>query len=197
VTVLLRIDLTTVRSVPPPSLIVRVRLDVVRAHVVRCASLALATASVLGAFSAEPARSDDLGVSMPAPGGVFIVLSEPQKLTSRASQLRVRFSTTGRAQSGWEYYVYMLMQERKPKGEAKARCAWKAASWNPSMVEHIQHIRGVPGPTYTVVLRAAKMLGGHFCSGPAVLQVGTGPTGHLGDRRRPLHQLRLTIAPAR
>src|SRR5262245_47932928 len=133
---------------------------------------------------------------MPSPGGVFVVLYEPQEPTSRASQLRVKFSTTGRAQSGWEYYAYLLMRERKPRGDTKPRCAWKAASWNPSMVKRVQHIRGAPGPTYTVVLRAAKMFGGHFCAGPAVLEVGTGPTGHLGSRRLPLHQLTLRIASA-
>lgn len=168
----------------------------VRKRVVVGAILAgAAAASIVSAFSAESARSDDLAFSMPAPGGVFLVFYEPAKPTSKASKLRVKFSTTGRAQSGWEYYAYLLMQDRKPKGDAKARCAWKAASWNPSMVGRVQHIRGAPGPTYTVVLRAAKALGGHFCAGSAVLEVGTGPTGHLGDRRVPLHQVTVTITP--
>jgi hypothetical protein len=65
------------------------------------------------------------------------------------------------------------------------------------MVRRVQHISGVSGKTYTVWLRAAKPLGGHFCHGPAVLEIGTGPTGREGVRRRPLRRVPLTIARAR
>ena len=108
--------------------------------------------------------------------------------------MRVRFTTTGRAQPGWEYYVYLVIRQPKAK---KLKCANTAASWVPSMVRRVQHISGIAGGNYTVWLRAAKSLGGHFCAGPAVLEIGAGPTGRDGQRRRPLRQLPLRIAPAR
>ena len=123
-----------------------------------------------------------------------MVTYAPMTLTSALSQIRVRFTTTGRAQPGWEYYVYLAIRAPKSK---KTRCAHKAASWIPSMVRRVQHISGVSGKTYTVWLRAAKPLGGHFCPGPAVLEIGTGPTGREGVRRRPLRRVPLTIARAR
>ena len=154
-------------------------------------ALAFATAFV------GSARSTPRDAAASAAGGVFIVTYMPQRVTSKDSRLRVRFTTTGRAQPGWEYYVYFVVQGRRPKGAAKARCAWRAASWVPSMVKRVQHISGVSGGSYTVSLRAAKSLGGHFCAGRAVIEVGTAPTGHQGDRRRLLRSLTLKVAPAR
>jgi hypothetical protein len=148
---------------------------------------------MVGIAVAAPAMSAPAGPVAPSPGGVFVVTYAPTKLTSALSQIRVRFTTTGRAQSGWEYYVYLLIERPKSK---KTRCANRAASWVPSMVRRVQHISGVAGKTYTVWLRAAKPLGGHFCPGRATLEVGTGPSGHEGSRRRPLRRVPLTIARA-
>ena len=151
-------------------------------------ALAFATAFVGGA------RSSPVDVAAPTAGGVFVVTYAPQKVTSKDSRLLVRFTTTGRAQPGWEYYVYFVVHGHQPKGAAKPRCAWRAASWVPSMVKRVQRISGVG--SYTVSLRAAKSLGGHFCAGRAVIEVGTAPTGHQGDRRRLLRSLTLRVAPA-
>ncbi len=107
--------------------------------------------------------------------------------------MRVRFNTTGRAQPGWEYYVYLVIRQPKAK---KLNCANRAASWVPGMVRRVQHISGVAEGNYTVWLRAAKSRGAHFCAGPAVLEIGTGPNGREGQRRRALRQLTLKIAPA-
>jgi len=107
--------------------------------------------------------------------------------------MRVRFTTTGRAQSGWEYYVYLTIERPKSK---KTHCAYKAASWLPTMVRRVQHISGVAGKTYTVWLRAAKALGGHFCPGRGILEVGTGPTLREGSRRRALRRIPVTFARA-
>ncbi len=122
-----------------------------------------------------------------------MVTYSPQRLTSAASQMRLRFTTTGRAQPGWEYYVYLRVERRTAK---KPRCANRAASWVPGMVKRVRHISGVAGGTYTVWLRAAKSLGGHFCSGPSILDIGTAPTGHEGHRRRLLRRVTLRIHPA-
>ena len=141
--------------------------------------------------SAEPAP---LPAAASSTGGVFVVTYAPQPMTSRDSSMRVRFTTTGRAQAGWEYYVYLVIRQPKAK---KLKCANRAASWVPSMVRRVQHISGVAGGNYTIWLRAAKALGGHFCAGSAVLEIGTGPNAREGQRRRPLRQLPLRILPAR
>jgi hypothetical protein len=154
------------------------------------AALAFATAFV------GSARSSPREPTAPMPGGVFVVTYAPQGVTSKDSRLRVSFTTTGRAQPGWEYYVYFVVEGRKPKG-AKPRCAWRAASWIPGMVTRVQHISGVAGGSYIVTLRAAKSLGGHFCAGRAIIEVGTAPTGHQGDRRRLLRRLTLRVVPSR
>ena len=151
-------------------------------------------ALTIAAAFAAPGESASLGTGTPATGGVFIVTYMPKPMTSGNSLMRVRFTTTGRAQPGWVYYVYL--EVRRPRAK-KLRCANRAASWVPSMVRRVQHISGVSGGSYTVWLRAAKSLGGHFCAGRAVLDVGTGPAGHEGQRRRPLRRMPLTIVPAR
>jgi hypothetical protein len=152
-------------------------------------ALAFATAFV------GSGRSGPLDVTAPSAGGVFVVTYAPQRVTSKDSRLAVSFTTTGRVQPGWEYYVYFVVQGKRSKGAAKSRCAWRAASWIPGMVERVQHISGVG--SFTVSLRAARSLGGHFCAGRAVIEVGTAPTGHQGDRRRLLRSVPLRVAPAR
>jgi hypothetical protein len=155
----------------------------------------LAGVAVLAVGSAfvTSAESASLRAAASSTGGVFVVTYAPQPMTSRDSLMRVRFTTTGRAQPGWEYYVYLVIRQPRAK---KLKCASRAASWVPSMVKRVQHISGVAGGSYTVWLRAAKSLGGHFCAGAAVLEIGTGPNGREGQRRRPLRQLPLKIAPA-
>jgi hypothetical protein len=170
-----------------------VRASVLNQPLVRRATFIGVAALLISAAFGASATSAPLGTATPSTGGVFVVTYSPLPLTSALSEVRVRFSTTGRAQPGWEYYVYLSMQRPKAK---KPRCAHKAASWVPSMVRHVPHISGVSGGTYTVWLRAAKDLGGHFCAGQAVLEVGTGPAGHLGSRRRPLRRIPLTVIRA-
>jgi hypothetical protein len=150
------------------------------------AALAAATVFV-GSATSSPSEA-----VAPSPGGVFVVTYAPQPLTSALSQIRVRFTTTGQARLGWEYYVYLALKPR-PK---KTRCAHTAASWNPATARHVQHISGAPGKTYTVWLRAAKSLGGHFCPGRGILEIGTGPPGHEASRRRPLRLVPVTILRA-
>ena len=140
------------------------------------------------------AESASLAPTGPATGGVFVATYAPQPMTSREALMRVRFTTTGRAQAGWEYYVYLVIRQPRAK---KLKCANKAASWVPSMVRRVQHISGVSGGNYTVWLRAATALGGHFCAGSAVLEIGVGPNGREGSRRRPLRQIPLKFVPAR
>lgn len=152
--------------------------------------VALTVAVGFGA-SAAPARSEWSASSV---GGVFVVTYAPVPVSNVLSQLRVRFTTTGRAQPGWEYYVLLSVQRSKAK---KQRCAPMAASWVPSMVRRVQHISGVAGRTYTVWLRAARPQGGRFCAGKATLEVGTAPRGHAGDRRRSLRRIPLTIVRRR
>ena len=164
--------------------------------IVRLSTLSALAAMAVWAGSAGTGHSATRVTARPSPGGVFIATYAPRNVTSKASQLRVRFSTTGRAQSGWEYYVYLQVPGRKPTKGSKARCAWVAASWVPGMVRRVQHISGVSGGNYTIWLRAAKKLGGHFCAGAAVLDIGTAPTGHASERRRLLRRLTLRIAPA-
>jgi len=154
--------------------------------------VAVAVLAVGGAL-ANSTKSAPLRATVSSTGGVFVVTYAPQPMTSRDSLMRVRFTTTGRAQPGWEYYVHLVIRQPKAK---KLKCATRAASWVPSMVRRVQHISGVPGANYTVWLRAAKSLGGHFCAGHAVLEIGTGPNGLEGQRRRPLRQLALKIARA-
>jgi len=168
----------------------RILTTVLNGRMVRGATLiAIAAAAVGGAF-AGPAKSEPVGAARSSTGGVFVVTYAPKPTTSRDSLMRVRFTTTGRAQPGWEYYVYLTIRQPKAK---KLHCANRAASWVPSMVRRVKHISGVAGGNYTVWLRAAKSLGGHFCAGPAVLEVGTGPTGREGSRRRPLRQIPLKV----
>jgi len=124
---------------------------------------------------------------------VFVVTYAPQKLSSRLAEVRVRLTTTGRAQSGWQYYAYLVVERPKSK---KVRCAHRAASWVPGMVRRVPHISGVAGKTYTVWLRAAKSLGGHFCAGRGFLEIGTAPTGGEAHRRRSLRRIPLTIVRA-
>jgi hypothetical protein len=169
-------------------------MSVLKLRRMRRAMLVGIAALAVGAAFGASARSAPWEPTAPSTGGVFVVTYAPVPLTSALSQFRVRFTTTGRAQPGWEYYVLLTMKRPKVK---KPRCAYRAASWVPSMVRRVQHISGVSGKTYTVWLRAAKSLGGHFCAGRAILDVGTGPTGHEGSRRRPLRQTPLTVVRAR
>jgi len=173
-----------------------INLAVLGRRLVCCAATAGVTIA-LGAAFVGSARSAPVDLAAPSPGGVFVVTYAPQRVTSGDSQVRVSFTTTGRAQPGWEYYVYLLVEGREPKGHKKARCAWRAASWIPSMVGAVRHISGTSGGSYTIWLRAARTLGGHFCAGHAVLEVGTAPIGHQGDRRRLLRQVTLRIVPGR
>ena len=159
-----------------------------RATVTGIVALAVATAL---AGSAKPSA---VTAGTPSTGGVFILTYAPRPVHSGLSQMRVQFTTSGRAQSGWEYYVHFVIERHtRPR---KPSCANRAASWVPSMVRRVQHISGVAGKTYVVWLRAAKSLGGHFCSGPAVLEVGTGPSGREGNRRLPLRQVMLRVLRA-
>jgi hypothetical protein len=169
----------------------RILTVVLNGRTLRGAMLAAVAVLAVGAFVSS-AESAPLPIAASSTGGVFVVTYAPQPITSRDSLMRVRFTTTGRAQPGWEYYVYLVIRQPKAK---KLKCANKAASWAPSMVRRVQHISGVAGGNYTIWLRAAKALGGHFCAGPAVLEIGTGPTGREGQRRRPLRQLPLRVAP--
>jgi hypothetical protein len=162
-----------------------------------CCAATTGVTIALGAAFVGSARSASVDLAAPSPGGVFVVTYAPQRVTSGDSLVRVSFTTTGRAQPGWEYYVYLLVEGRKPSGDKKARCAWRAASWIPSMVKRVQHISGTSGGSYAVWLRAARTLGGHFCAGQALLEVGTAPIGHQGDRRRLLRQVTLRIVPGR
>ena len=162
-----------------------------------CCAATAGVMTALGVAFVGSARSAPVDLAAPSPGGVFVVTYAPQRVTSGDSRVRVTFTTTGRAQPGWEYYVYLLVEGRKPKGKKKARCAWRAASWIPSTVRRVQHISGTSGGSYTVWLRAARTLGGHFCAGHAVLEVGTAPIGHQGDRRRLLREVTLRIVPRR
>src|SRR5262249_52339127 len=140
------------------------------------------------------ARAASSAPDVASTGGVFVVTYAPVSVTNKMSELRVRFTTTGRAQPGWTYYVLLSIQRPKAK---KPRCAFKAASWNPTEVRRVQYISGVPGQTYTVWLRAPKSLGGHFCAGAAVLDIGTAPAGHEESRRRLLRRVPLTVKRAR
>jgi len=156
--------------------------------------LAAVSALAIGGAFVGSSKSAPLRGATPETGGVFVVTYTPQPVTSRDSLMRVRFTTTGRAQPGWEYYVYLVI--RQPKA-TKLKCANRAASWVPSMVRRVQHISGVAGGNYAFSLRAAKVLGGHFCAGSAVLEIGTGPNGLEGQRRRALRLLPLKVVPAR
>jgi hypothetical protein len=156
--------------------------------------LAAVSALAVGGALVGSAKSAPLRAATPETGGVFVVTYSPQPTTSRDSLMRVRFTTTGRAQPGWEYYVYLVIRQPKAK---KLKCANQAASWAPSMVRRVQHISGIAGGNYTIWLRAAKALGGHFCAGKAVLEIGTGPNGLEGQRRRALRLLPVRIVPAR
>jgi hypothetical protein len=170
-------------------------LDVVlNGRMLRGAMLAAVVVLTVDAAFVSTAESAPLRAAVSSTGGVFVVTYEPQPMTSRDSLMRVKFATTGRAQPGWEYYVRLVIRQPKAKN---LKCANRAASWVPSMVRRVQHISGVAGGNYTVWLRAAKSLGGHFCAGQAVLEIGTGPNGREGQRRRPLRQLPLRIAPVR
>jgi hypothetical protein len=171
----------------------RILTAVLNGRTLRGAMLAAVTVLAVGGAFVGSAESVPLPAAASSTGGVFVVTYAPQPMTSRDSLMRVRFTTTGRAQPGWEYYVYLVIRQPKAK---KLKCANRSASWVPSMVRRVQHISGVAGGNYTIWLRAAKSLGGHFCAGPAVLEIGTGPTGREGQRRRPLRQLSLRIAPA-
>jgi len=162
-----------------------------------CCAATTGVVIALGATVVGSGRSAVVDLAAPSPGGVFVVTYAPQRVTSGDSRVRVGFTTTGRAQPGWEYYVYLRVEGRKPKGKKKARCAWRAASWIPSMVNRVRHISGTSGGSYTVWLRAARTLGGHFCAGHAILEVGTAPIGHQGERRRLLRQITLRIVPGR
>ena len=162
-------------------------------RVMRSAKLVGAAAACVGAMLAGSAHAAPVRGSSPAPGGVFVVTYAPVPLTSKLSEIRVRFTVTGRAQPGWVYYVYLVVPRPKSK---KTRCAWVAASWNPKMVRRVPHISGVDGQTYTVWLRAAKSLGGHFCPGKGSLDIGTAPTGHEERRRRLLRRVPVTIRRA-
>jgi hypothetical protein len=159
----------------------------------RRAILAGVTALAIGAALSGSAKPASTKLAAPLTGGVFVVTYAPQALSSRLAEVRVRFTTTGRAQSGWQYYAYLVVERPKSK---KLRCAHKAASWVPGMVRRVPHISGVAGKTYTVWLRAAKSLGGHFCAGRGVLEIGTAPTGREAHRRRPLRRIPLTIVRA-
>ena len=112
----------------------------------RAMLVAVAVLSVAGAF-ASSAESTPLRATASSTGGVFVVTYAPQLVTSRDSLMRVRFTTTGRAQPGWEYYVRLVIRQPKAK---KLKCATRAASWVPGMVRRVQHISGVPGGNYTV-----------------------------------------------
>jgi hypothetical protein len=172
----------------------RILTVVLNGRTLRGAMLAaVSVVAVCGAFTGS-ARSEPVRLTTSSTGGVFVVTYAPKPVTSRDSLIRVRFTTTGRAQPGWEYYVYLLIRQPKAK---KLKCANRAASWVPSMVRRVQHISGVAGGNYTIWLRAAKALGGHFCAGSAVLEIGTGPNAREGQRRHPLRQLPLRIVPAR
>jgi len=154
----------------------------------------VAVAVLLGGLAlGTTARSAPSVPVAPSPGGVFVVTTAPTPLTSALSEIRVRFTVTGRAQSGWEYYVYLTLPRPKSK---KTHCAHIAASWNPRMVRRVPHISGVEGNTYTVWLRAAKALGGHFCPGAGTLEIGTSPTGREESRRRALRRVPVTIRRA-
>ena len=154
------------------------------------ALLAAVCGLAVGGALVGSAKSAPLRMATPETGGVFVATYAPERMTSRDSFMRVSFATTGRAQSGWEYYAYLVIRQPRAK---KLKCANKAASWVPSMVRRVRHISGVSGGNYTMSLRAAKALGGHFCSGPAVLEIGVGPNGREGSRRRPLRQMPLKI----
>ena len=52
------------------------------------------------------------------------------------------------------------------------------------------------GKTYTVWLRAASSLGGHFCAGRGVLDIGTAPVGNEAQRRRSLRRIPVTVVRA-
>ena len=159
----------------------------------RRAILAGAVTLAVGAAVSGSAKPASVNLAAPSSGGVFVVTYAPQPLSSRLSEVRVRFTTTGRAQSGWQYYAYLAVERPKSK---KLRCAHRAASWVPAMVRRVPHISGVAGKTYTVWLRAAKSLGGHFCAGRGVLEIGTAPTDREAQRRLSLRRIPLTIVRA-
>ena len=87
----------------------------------RSAAIAGVSALAFATTFVGSARSTPRDVATAAAGGVFIVTYMPQRVTSRTSGLRVGFTTTGRAQPGWQYYVYFFVHLRKPKGAAKPR----------------------------------------------------------------------------
>ena len=107
-------------------------------------------------------------LARPVAEGVSSLEYAPKPVYDDFSKLRVRFTTTGQARPGYEYYVSLGIDGPDARG---SDCAWVAYSSLEGQSSRRGHIVGAPGKTITLWLLAEPLMGGYFCHGRAELSV--------------------------
>jgi hypothetical protein len=133
--------------------------------------LALVALLALALLVTATASGEVAGSSRRAAGseGVASLTYAPKPFYDDLSRMKVRFTTTGRARSAFEYVVVLFITGIGTGSSSE--CDANVISGVPGSSAPSSRIHGAPGQTYTVWLLAGKNDGGVFCPGRASLNV--------------------------